>query len=98
LFRKLSGSARKMPGYFPEDPVVTFRRHVWINPFWEDDVNEIVDFMGDDRVIFGSDWPHIEGLPEPTDWVTELQKLDQASIANIMGGNVSELNERKPLR
>jgi hypothetical protein len=48
---------------------------VWINPFWEDDVNEIVDLMGDDRVIFGSDWPHIEGLPEPTDWVTELQKL-----------------------
>jgi predicted TIM-barrel fold metal-dependent hydrolase len=22
--------------------------------------------MGADRVLFGSDWPHIEGLPEPT--------------------------------
>ncbi len=65
--------ARRLPGYFAEDPVVTFRRHVWINPFWEDDVDEIVDLMGDDRVIFGSDWPHIEGLPEPTDWETELQ-------------------------
>ena len=95
LFRKLTGTARKMPGYFSEDPVVTFRRHVWINPFWEDDVNEIVDFMGDDRVIFGSDWPHIEGLPEPTDWVTELQKLEPESVAKIMGGNVSTLNERQ---
>ena len=75
LFRKLRTTARRMPGYFSEDPVDTFRRHVWINPFWEDDVDEIVDLMGDDRVIFGSDWPHIEGLPEPTDWVTELQKL-----------------------
>ena len=75
---------------------LTFRRHVWINPFWEDDVNEIVDFMGDDRVIFGSDWPHIEGLPEPTDWVTELQKLDRESVAKIMGGNVSVLNQRQP--
>jgi predicted TIM-barrel fold metal-dependent hydrolase len=96
LFRKLTGTARKMPGYFREDPVVTFRRHVWINPFWEDDVNEIVDLMGDDRVIFGSDWPHIEGLPEPTDWVTELQKLDGDAVAKIMGANVSALNERRP--
>ncbi len=96
LFRKLHGTARKMPGYFSEDPVDTFRRHVWINPFWEDDVNEIVDFMGDDRVIFGSDWPHIEGLPDPTDWVTELQKLDRESVPKIMGGNTAELNERRP--
>ncbi len=95
LFKKMAGAARKMPGYFSEDPVVTFRRHVWINPFWEDDVNEIVDLMGDDRVIFGSDWPHIEGLPEPTDWVTELQKLDADAVARIMGGNVSVLNERQ---
>ncbi len=96
LFRKLRTTTRRMPGYFSEDPVVTFRRHVWINPFWEDDVDEIVDLMGDDRVIFGSDWPHIEGLPEPTDWVTELQKLPPESVAKIMGGNVSELNERRP--
>ena len=74
-----------MPGYFAEDPVVTFRRHVWINPFWEDDVDEIVDLMGDDRVIFGSDWPHIEGLPEPTDWVTELQKLPPESVRQDHG-------------
>ena len=43
LFRKLRTTARRMPGYFSEDPVDTFRRHVWINPFWEDDVDEIVD-------------------------------------------------------
>jgi predicted TIM-barrel fold metal-dependent hydrolase len=96
LFGKLRGTARKMPGYFREDPVDTFRRHVWINPFWEDDVNEIVDLMGDDRVIFGSDWPHIEGLPEPTDWVSELQKLDADSVRKIMGANAAELNQRRP--
>jgi predicted TIM-barrel fold metal-dependent hydrolase len=98
LFRKLRTTARRMPGYFSEDPVATFRRHIWINPFWEDDADEIVDLMGDDRVIFGSDWPHVEGLPEPTDWVTELQKLPPESVAKIMGGNVSELNERRPAR
>jgi predicted TIM-barrel fold metal-dependent hydrolase len=98
LFRKLRTTARRMPGYFPEDPVATFRRHIWVNPFWEDDVDEIVDLMGDDRVIFGSDWPHVEGLPEPTDWVTELQKLPPESVTKIMGANTSELNERRPAR
>jgi predicted TIM-barrel fold metal-dependent hydrolase len=98
LFHKLASTSRKMPGYFSEDPVLTFRRHVWINPFWEDDVNEIVDLMGDDRVIFGSDWPHIEGLAEPTDWATELQKLEPDAVARIMGGNVATLNERQPAR
>ncbi len=97
LFRKLRTTNRRTPGYFTEDPVLTFRRHLWINPFWEDDVDEIVELMGDDRVIFGSDWPHVEGLPEPTDWVTELQKLPPESVPKIMGANVSELNERRPV-
>ena len=96
LFRKLHATNRRTPGYFTEDPVDTFRRHVWINPFWEDDVDEIVGLMGDDRVIFGSDWPHVEGLPSPTDWVTELQKLPPEAVPKIMGANASELNERRP--
>ena len=62
-----------MPGYFTEDPVESFRRNVWINPFWEDDVEEVVELMGADRVIFGSDWPHIEGMPRPLDYATELK-------------------------
>ena len=97
LFRKLRTTARRMPGYFSEDPVATFRRHIWINPFWEDDVDEIVDLMGDDRVIFGSDWPHVEGLPQPADWVTELQKQPPESVAKIMGANTRELNVRRPV-
>ena len=98
LFRKLRTTARRMPGYFAEDPVDTFRRHVWINPFWEDDVDEIVGFVGEDRVIFGSDWPHVEGLPQPTDWLTELQKLPKEAVPKIMGANTGELNVRRPAR
>ena len=52
-----------MPGWFADDPVEIFRRHVWINPFWEDDLASVVEWMGADRVLFGSDWPHIEALP-----------------------------------
>ena len=69
LFRKLKQQAKKSPSWFDEDPVELFRQHVWMNPFWEDDVYEIIELMGADHVIFGSDWPHIEGMPTPLDYL-----------------------------
>ena len=41
LFRKLRQSRDRMRSYYKEDPAELFRQHVWINPFWEDDVNEV---------------------------------------------------------
>jgi predicted TIM-barrel fold metal-dependent hydrolase len=96
LFRKLRSASRKMPGYFTEDPVETFRRHVWINPFWEDDVNEVVALMGSDRVIFGSDWPHIEGMPAPLDYAVELKAFDDDTRRLILRDNAELLNRRRP--
>ena len=46
LFRKLRSTAKKMPGFFPDDPIELFKRHVWINPFWEDDVDEVAELHG----------------------------------------------------
>jgi predicted TIM-barrel fold metal-dependent hydrolase len=60
LIKKLRSVSNKMPGYWEHDPVETLRRHVWVNPFWEDDVYQVAECMGADRVIFGSDWPHVE--------------------------------------
>jgi predicted TIM-barrel fold metal-dependent hydrolase len=98
LFRKLRSAARKLPGFFREDPVESFRRHVWINPFWEDDVVEVVQLMGDDRVIFGSDWPHIEGLRSPRDYLVELKPFDDSARARIAGGTAAELTELRPVQ
>lgn len=96
LFRKLEQSRDRMRGYYGEDPGELFRRHVWINPFWEDDVNEVAQFMGTDRVIFGSDWPHIEGLPTPLDYVGELGRFNEEEKRRIMRDNVRSLNTPCP--
>jgi predicted TIM-barrel fold metal-dependent hydrolase len=96
LFRKLRSSAARLPGYYAEDPIESFRRHVWINPFWEDDVNEVVELMGAERVIFGSDWPHIEGMPLPLDYAKELAAFDAAVQRRILRDNGRELNELRP--
>ena len=69
---------------------------MWINPFWEDDAYEIVELMGADRVIFGSDWPHIEGMPEPLDYVPELKEFDADAQRLILRDNTAALNLRQP--
>ena len=89
---KLGSTHHKMPGYFATHPVETLKRHWWINPFWEDDVTHIVDLMGADRVIFGSDWPHIEGMPQPLDYVEELKTFTDVDRRRILLDNVTALN------
>ena len=96
LFHRLDALGKKMAGWFPEDPVETFRRHIWINPFWEDDVHELLDLMGPERILFGSDWPHIEGMPLPLDYLEELTGLEQKVLDLVMRDNVAELNELRP--
>ena len=91
LFRKARSLSHKIPGWFPEDPVDTFRRHVWINPFWEDDAYEVVEHMGADRVLFGSDWPHIEGMPQPLDYLPEVKELPPDERRRVLHDNAAEL-------
>jgi predicted TIM-barrel fold metal-dependent hydrolase len=96
LFRKLRSAGRKTPGWFDDDPVEIFRRHVWINPFWEDDLVSVVEWMGADRVLFGSDWPHIEALPQPLDYLTEAKRLDDGARRKVLCDNVRELTSPRP--
>jgi predicted TIM-barrel fold metal-dependent hydrolase len=96
LFRKLRQAKARMPSYFQEDPGECFKRHVWINPFWEDDVNEVVAQMGPERVIFGSDWPHIEGMPQPLDYLRDLEAFDAKTKQLILRDNTRELNQLRP--
>ena len=96
LFRKLRSMGRRTGSYFQQDPLETFRQHVWINPFWEDDIKEVVQYMGPERVIFGSDWPHIEGVPDPLDYLVELESFDADARRRILRENARELNEPRP--
>ena len=96
LFRKLAQSRNRLPGYYAEDPGELFRRHVWINPFWEDDMAEVIGHMGADRVIYGSDWPHMEGLARPRDILEELDGISAADQRKILHDNTASLNERQP--
>ena len=85
-----------MPGYFGDDPVETFRRTCGSTRSGRTTSYEVVELMGADRVIFGSDWPHIEGMPAPLDYVNELKELDDADRAAVLRDNARGLNTLEP--
>jgi predicted TIM-barrel fold metal-dependent hydrolase len=78
------------PTLYDEDPLMVFRRNIWIHPFHEEDPRGLIELVGVDRVVFGSDYPHIEGMSEPLSYVDELEGLSHDDIARVMGGNLAE--------
>ena len=91
LLHRLDHTWAQMPQAFAEKPSVTFNRHIWMHPFHEEDPRQLVQLLGADRVIFGSDFPHVEGLADPLSYLDELHGLDHDDIRKIMGGNMMEL-------
>ena len=74
LIKKLKKAYSQMPGSFQSDPVESLRQHIWIAPFYEDNLSQLKDFVGIDHILFGSDWPHAEGLAEPRDFALDLRR------------------------
>jgi predicted TIM-barrel fold metal-dependent hydrolase len=97
LFVKLEQSKQRMRWYYKEDPSALFRRSVWINPFWEDRIPDVIEHMGADRVLYGSDWPHMEGMEQPRDILDELEGVSLADQQKFLHGNGASLNECRPL-
>jgi predicted TIM-barrel fold metal-dependent hydrolase len=62
---KTGAQGNWLGGRIDDDPSAIFRRHVSVAPFDDDDTRGLVDLIGADRVLLGSDYPHPEGFPEP---------------------------------
>jgi predicted TIM-barrel fold metal-dependent hydrolase len=81
----------QFPHLYDEDPVAVFKRNIWVHPFHEENPKGIVDLVGVDRVVFGSDYPHPEGLADPVSYVDMLEGLPHDDIAKVMGGNLADV-------
>ena len=91
LIKRLRKQANQTPWAFGEDPAVTLREHVWVTPYYEEDLRRLADVIGSDHVLFGSDWPHGEGLATPTDFKKELDNFSAAEIDQVMRTNALDL-------
>ena len=93
LFSKLKKAFKMRAHRWAEDPVETFRRHVWVSPFYEDDLTDLADLIGVSQIIFGSDWPHAEGLADPVSYIRDLDAAgyNQKDADKVMYDNAAAL-------
>jgi predicted TIM-barrel fold metal-dependent hydrolase len=91
LAKRLKKQANQTPWAFKEPPLDVLRRNVWVTPYYEEDLHALAELIGVDRVLFGSDWPHGEGLAEPLQFAKELAGFDDVAVRKIMRDNALEL-------
>ncbi|MGX9882878.1 amidohydrolase family protein [Streptomyces sp. NPDC002276] len=91
LLDQLASTYKKQPKGFLGDPVEEVRNRIHISPFWEEDMAALSEVVGVERVLFGSDYPHPEGLADPVSYIDAIQGMKQADQAKIMGGNLARL-------
>ena len=91
LAKRLRKLANQNPRAFAEDPLETLRRHLWVTPYYEEDLRKLADLIGTERVLFGSDWPHGEGLADPLTFTKELHAFSDDEVDLVMRQNALDL-------
>ena len=68
----MKGMGRNGPwpgGYVEGRPSEVFKQHVYVSPHhYGEDVAGLIDLLGVERVLFGSDFPHAEGMSAEADY------------------------------
>lgn len=79
-------------GQFSDSPTDIFKAHVSVAPFDDDDIRGLVDLIGVDRVLLGSDYPHPEGYPVPSTFLDgkglsddEREQVSRTNTARLLG-------------
>jgi predicted TIM-barrel fold metal-dependent hydrolase len=91
LAKRLKKQANQTPWAFKEPPLDVLRRNVWVTPYYEEDLHALAELIGVDRILFGSDWPHGEGLAAPLQFAKELSGFDDVAARKIMRDNALEM-------
>ncbi len=76
---------------FDEDPVEVFKRNVWVHAFHEPDPKGLIELgIPADHIMFGSDFPHPEGMGDPLAYSEVVSDLPFDQQALIMGGALEQ--------
>jgi predicted TIM-barrel fold metal-dependent hydrolase len=91
LVKVLRKQANRTPWIFSDDPLDTIKQHIWVTPYYEENIRHLADTIGVTQVLFGSDWPHGEGLADPVSFTDELTDFTPDEVQRIMRDNCAEL-------
>ena len=66
-----------------------FKQHCFVAPFPEENVDRVVEAVGIEPIVFGSDFPHGEGLPEPQAYLGQLKNFTEDQVKTVMRDNLA---------
>jgi predicted TIM-barrel fold metal-dependent hydrolase len=91
FYEKLQRAYDASPVLFDENPVEVFNRNVWVHAFHEPDPKGLIDIgIPADHIMFGSDFPHPEGMNDPLAYAELVKDLPLDEQALIMGGSIEK--------
>jgi predicted TIM-barrel fold metal-dependent hydrolase len=72
-------------------PSEIFRQHFIVAPFPEENVQRVVSEVGIEPIVFGSDFPHGEGLARPGEYAAaQLEGFSDDEVKRIMRDNFED--------
>jgi predicted TIM-barrel fold metal-dependent hydrolase len=76
-------------GKLDRRPSEYFQDHCFVAPFPEENVDRVIEAVGPKPIVFGSDFPHGEGLPEPELYLGQLKNLSDDDTRLVMRDNLA---------
>ena len=71
--------------------IFAFEKSREVAPFVEDSVEDLAHHLPVERILFGSDWPHAEGLLQPRDFFENVASFSLEDQRKIMVENARSL-------
>ena len=90
FLQRMQAVYERSPVLFDEDPFEVFKRNFYVHIFHEPDPQGLLDLgLPADRLMFGSDFPHPEGLGDPLAYSEVVENLEPDVQELIMGGTLA---------
>ena len=88
---RLKKAYEEAPVLFDEDPFEVFTRNIYVHTFHEPDPQGLLDLgIPADHLMFGSDFPHPEGMADPLAYSEIVDGMPEDTQALIMGGSIEK--------
>jgi predicted TIM-barrel fold metal-dependent hydrolase len=91
MLRQFQAAYDRTPQLFDEDPMEVLRGNVFIHLCQEKNPLELIAELGVENSMFGSDFPHPEGMRDPLAFSDQITSLSLDDQKRVMGGNLAGL-------
>jgi predicted TIM-barrel fold metal-dependent hydrolase len=91
MVRQFHEAYDRSPQLFDDDPMAVLRRNIFLHVFHDPNPVELISMIGVENCMFGSDFPHPEGLRDPLAFSEEITSMPPEDQERVMGGNLARL-------